>query len=191
MQHLPEYIEIPGEQSQTKVYEYLARPMMCKNCLEYGHTQKHCRYSSPTCGKCGETRHSVTQCSSQRVECHHCGEEHVTGSATCTEYKYQKEILAIQSRHKISRQQARIKLNENKPNFRQSFATIASKTNNSLINVNDKKLNKFEITTPKAQPTLESMNGRSKRQKSNSGNDDDGGEVRKKMAEAVCEDQAT
>ena len=42
---------------------------------------------------------------------------------------------------------------------------------------------------PKVQPTLGSINDRSKRQRSNSG-DDDGGEVKKKMAEAVCEAQA-
>ena len=39
---LPEFIRIPGEAEQTKVCEYKDRPMLCKKCWKYGHTEKRC-----------------------------------------------------------------------------------------------------------------------------------------------------
>ena len=39
-QDLPEYIDIPGEQSRTNVYEYLPKPTICSQCQEYGHTAR-------------------------------------------------------------------------------------------------------------------------------------------------------
>ena len=34
------YLDIPGEQAKTKVYEYYKRPMSCKKCFQYGYTLK-------------------------------------------------------------------------------------------------------------------------------------------------------
>ena len=36
------YLEIPGEEAKTKVYEYYEMPMSFKKCLEYGHMLKRC-----------------------------------------------------------------------------------------------------------------------------------------------------
>ena len=35
MQQLPAFIDIPGEQSETRVVPFRSRPMRCKGCQEY------------------------------------------------------------------------------------------------------------------------------------------------------------
>ena len=36
-------MNIIGEQTLTKVYEYFSKPMICRQCPESGHTVKHCK----------------------------------------------------------------------------------------------------------------------------------------------------
>ena len=54
----PKFLNIIGEQSKTKVFEYFERPMMCQDCLDYGHTTKRCQKSTPICAKCNTKGHS-------------------------------------------------------------------------------------------------------------------------------------
>ena len=54
---LPEYIRIPDESGRTKIYEYNDKPMLCKRCFKYGHTEKRCSSLSYLCGKCAEPGH--------------------------------------------------------------------------------------------------------------------------------------
>ena len=37
---IPEFIEIPGEQAETRVGEFKKMPMLCRNCQEYGYGKK-------------------------------------------------------------------------------------------------------------------------------------------------------
>ena len=39
---LSQYIDIPGEITKTMGYEYKDKPLMCKTCLEYGHSKNRC-----------------------------------------------------------------------------------------------------------------------------------------------------
>ena len=50
---LPYFMDLPGEMMRTRVHEYKQRPMMCKNCLEYGHGKKYCE-KEQRCAKCGD-----------------------------------------------------------------------------------------------------------------------------------------
>ena len=63
-QDLPEYIDIPGEQSRTKVYEYLQKPMICSQCQEYGHTKKYCKSNIIICRWCNCQGHDIEHCNS-------------------------------------------------------------------------------------------------------------------------------
>ena len=40
MQQPPAFIDIPGEQSETRVVPFRSRSTRCKGCQEYGHTVK-------------------------------------------------------------------------------------------------------------------------------------------------------
>jgi hypothetical protein len=132
----PEFIEIAGEQSKTKVYEYISSPMVCAKCLDFGHPIKYCKNNTYICLRCNEPGHSIADCQSSILKCHHCGGDHQTKSNKCPEYKYEKEIQIIQTREKISRQQARINLNKTNPNLKMNFAKITKQqmpTNQSAI----------------------------------------------------------
>ena len=114
----PEYLNIPGEMCLTKVYEYVRTPMQCANCLEYGHPKRICQ-DTQRCPNCAES-HEVepTNVCTKDPSCFHCGLGHKTGNKQCIEYRFEKEVLAIQSKSRVSKAQARIILNQENPNFR-------------------------------------------------------------------------
>ena len=39
---LPAFIDVPGESIRTRVSEYSKRPILCLNCLQYGHSRSVC-----------------------------------------------------------------------------------------------------------------------------------------------------
>ena len=47
--NIPEYLEIPGEQSRTKIYEYFSKPQICSKCLEFRHGVKYCKSTDQIC----------------------------------------------------------------------------------------------------------------------------------------------
>ena len=114
---LPAFLEVPGEQARTKVVEYKRSPLMCRKCQEFGHSQKWC-VNSARCGRCSEEGHETGDCEAREVKCYHCEKDHIAGSRTCLEYKYQEEILAVQVRERVTRNQARIIFDRRNPTFR-------------------------------------------------------------------------
>ena len=89
---LPTFVNIPGEQAKTRVFEYTRNPMICKNCSNYNHTAKYCEQAT-VCSRCGGEGHK----SNQRVndneiiacenpaKCLHCGGPHNVGNKFCRE----------------------------------------------------------------------------------------------------------
>ena len=51
--------------------------------------------------------HGKEDCNNNVVKCQHCKESHEAGSNSCIEYKYQQEILSIQAKERVPRNQAR------------------------------------------------------------------------------------
>ena len=144
-QELPEFLNIPGEQSKTKVYEYIPRPMLCSKCLEYGHTIKHCSSEVEVCARCDTPGHNSTNCNADKRECHHCDAEHSTGYYKCKEFKYQKEIITLQKRHKLSRQQAINMYKTMYPSNDQDYSRVM--TTPILGNRNDVSTNNIPSTS--------------------------------------------
>ena len=72
----------------------------------------------------------AVKCLQQTARCYHCKGEHQTGSRICPEYKYQDEILAIQSREGVSRGQAKVLLDKLSPNFVMNYAAAVKSTEN-------------------------------------------------------------
>ena len=114
---LPHHIEIPGEMMNTKVIEYKQRPLMCRKCLAYGHGKNSCE-KEQRCKKCSESGHDRAECAAQQAKCVHCGGNHETGSETCVEHRYQEEILAVQTKERVSRMQAKSIFDRNNPHFK-------------------------------------------------------------------------
>ena len=80
---MPSYIDLPGEQEKTRVYEYRERPKVCRKCLEYGHRTKFCEKETK-CRLCCQTSHMAVKCLQQTARCYHCEGEHQTGSRICS-----------------------------------------------------------------------------------------------------------
>ena len=111
-------MNIIGEQTLTKVYEYFSKPMICRQCLEYGHTGKLFKQQVATCGKCDAAGHNRDECTSHDIMCHHCGDEHPTASNRCPTYRLEEEIIRVQKRENISRHQARTKILSENPSLK-------------------------------------------------------------------------
>ena len=132
----PYSISIPGERSDCTVSPFLSRPMMCKKCLAYGHTQKRCKKEEPRCKSCSEEGHEMKNCQSQTVKCFHCKEDHQAGSKNCSTQMKEQQILKTVENEKVTFQRAR-QINEAKPIIR----TVTAKT--------PMFVNKLDITWPK------------------------------------------
>lgn len=146
---IPRYVNIPGEQALTHVYELQPRPMMCRNCQDFGHTAKHCR-GIQTCKKCSDQNHSIDNCTSKTLKCYHCCGPHMTGSGNCPEYRYEVEIFTIQTNSRIPRGQAKLQFDREHPNFRISNykeATIRTMPQDNHQNPISSAVNKTTSST--------------------------------------------
>ena len=127
---VPNFVDIPGERAKTKVYEYKRRPMLCHKCQTYGHTEKYCA-GDVLCGCCSVKGHRAAECAAL-PKCNHCGADHITGNKTCPEFRYQEEVLSIQTKEKVPRQQAIILYNQKFPDRSNNYAkAVISRPTNS------------------------------------------------------------
>ena len=125
---LPSYLDIPGETMRTFVHEYKKRPTCCQNCLEYGHPKKICRENT-RCQKCTSLDHTYPPCD-QEDKCMHCSQPHKTGHRTCQKYKVEEDLLAIQAKSRVSRNQAIVIYDQENPSGRtMNFADATNSTN--------------------------------------------------------------
>ena len=84
----PRFIEITGEEAKTKIFEDFERPMRCAK-------------------RCHET---IATCSCKLIKCYHCGEDPQTYSRNCHVLKKEMEVVRVQTKERIPRQQAIRKL---------------------------------------------------------------------------------
>ena len=64
---LPYSIYIPGEETDTKVYPYINKPMLCANFQNYGHTAARCRSTTAICRKCSLPGHMKQNCDDSAI----------------------------------------------------------------------------------------------------------------------------
>ena len=105
--HLPYTIYIPGEESDTKIYPFNNKPMMCHKCQNYGHTAARCRSETLICRRCAAPGHKAEDCDQEtRSKCYHCQENHAAGSRVCSRNHREQIIRNIQSEQKVSQRRA-------------------------------------------------------------------------------------
>ena len=141
---LPKYMDIPGESMKTVVYEYIRRPNHCKKCLNYGHSQRVCR-DQQMCRNCTSTEHSQPSCN-QPTQCLHCPQQHQTGDRKCQRYKVEEEVLAIQAKSLVSRQQAMIIYQREHPGPISTNYAAAVSSNIPSTSISSKSAEKQETT---------------------------------------------
>ena len=123
---MPNYLEIPGESKLIMVHEYKQRPLLCKTCLEYGHSKNVCKEKKPRCENCASMNHETTTCNDIN-KCLHCPRLHKTGDKCCQRYVVEEEVLTIQSKLRVSRNQAFIIYEREHPNSRSTnYAAVTA-----------------------------------------------------------------
>jgi len=126
---LPDFIDILGERSRTKVYEYKPNPMICQKCQEYSHTKNNCKkpIKYAICRRCSDT-HPTEQCPNNELKCFHCGEGHRVGNNSCPKHQIEREILCMQNKYKVNRQQAINRMEAANPNYKTILSKVISTT---------------------------------------------------------------
>ena len=122
---MPNYLDIPGESMKTPVHEYKRLPNLCKKCLEYGHSQRVCRETAEKCINCTSEEHKFPPCDLV-PRCCHCTQTHRTGDKNCQRFKVEQEVIAIQARSRVSRNQAYIIYNREHPNANTNYAAAVA-----------------------------------------------------------------
>ena len=99
------------------VYEYKDKPIMCKTCLAYGHS-KNRGTEEQKCANCGGVNHPVELCTAE-TKYVHCSEDHSAGNIRCKKHRYQEEIIAVQTKERVTNNQAIALLDKQRPTYRQ------------------------------------------------------------------------
>ena len=111
---LPQVIKITDWHHEL-IDLFIPNPMRCMNCKRLGHTKKWCRRTSPTCSKCAEEHHPALGCN-KPLRCVNCSEEHNALERKCPFYQFKCEVVATQTKKRISFPEAE---EEVKERFRQ------------------------------------------------------------------------
>lgn len=90
---------------KVEVQPYIPRPLLCRQCFVYGHTQKVCR-NKPACRKCGGPHSDKLPCL-KPAKCRNCGGKHHPNDKACKVWQQEQSINEMMILHKIPGQQAR------------------------------------------------------------------------------------
>ncbi|XP_058817556.1 uncharacterized protein LOC131680859 [Topomyia yanbarensis] len=94
----PQYIYFGALRVPTRFYYPV--PMLCFNCLEYGHTKARCKGAS-RCQICSAPEHKAEDC--KGVEnCFHCKLGHKPTDRNCPVYKRENEIVKLKAEQGLS-----------------------------------------------------------------------------------------
>ena len=86
----------------AKVSYYIPNPLLCKGCLNYGHTAKKCNSKGTIrCHTCAKIKDEDHLCD-LRPNCKHCGEGHRTNNRDCRERIRQKQITEYMTINKTN-----------------------------------------------------------------------------------------
>ena len=101
----------------VKVDDYKYNPRQCFHCLKFGHISKYCRNANKTCTMCATPGHSSDQCGGE-MKCLHCASQtHKSTDKNCPKYVCETEIINLQMKNRIPRQEAMNKVFEATPQY--------------------------------------------------------------------------
>lgn len=147
----------------NKVELFINKPLICKRCLNYGHTKKFCK-SEEVCYNCTEIKHDDNvKCKQVCKQCKtNASFTHKTADYKCPEYIEQLEIKKTMTIKKITYKEARElknKLNGPKINTEHTQNSTkyadAVKQNLTTTSTTTNKDNKTTTSDPKTSPESE------------------------------------
>ncbi|XP_064109054.1 uncharacterized protein LOC135217255 [Macrobrachium nipponense] len=121
---LPEILSVAWY--QFKVRPYIPSPRQCFHCQMYGHVNTSCRRKAKgeveICVNCGQESHGPC---SNAPKCVNCGGEHPASDKKCERYLFEKEIMAVKTKERISFFEAKQKVASS---FNPGICTFAAVT---------------------------------------------------------------
>ena len=105
-QTLPQKIKILGQSREVR--PFVPKPLQCKSCSKFGHTESKCR-GIAVCAFCSSIDHP-TKWNCGLPKCINCGLEHHARSKDCTFYIYNTELKMLVSRTGMSYKEAKLEL---------------------------------------------------------------------------------
>ena len=127
--------------AQYKLFPYIPRPMQCRRCFNFGHTDKFCRQTNSNCAFCSSPSHDIANCNkkSQQPVCKNCKGNHEASNKSCPIYKETEQALIV-------------RVKEGKT-FAQAVGLVRSRNN---VSVADMKSITVGTTHPAATPSVAS-----------------------------------
>ncbi|XP_055604296.1 uncharacterized protein LOC129752548 [Uranotaenia lowii] len=148
---IPEFIHFGFLRVRTRLYYPL--PLLCRNCLKYGHTKKNC--TSPlSCSKCSSQNHNSEDCKNHPF-CGNCEQEgHSPINRACPIWLAETAALKISTEKYIPIAAAR-KLIQQTNSKQPTFASIVKTTDDHQPKTKDNR---------KSQPSAEKQQTEEKNQ---------------------------
>ena len=84
---------------------YIPLPMRCMKCFKTNHTKKYCNQENELCSQCSRPGHRSNECWYEPL-CANCRGCHNALYRKCPYYEFRKEILATETRQKVTRSEA-------------------------------------------------------------------------------------
>ena len=105
-QELPMKIKVLGQNREVR--PYVPKPLQCKQCCKFGHTQKKCT-NKAICVVCGSEDHP-TNWKCPNIKCSNCGQTHHARSKECVFYLYNTELKLLMNRTGMAAREAKLEL---------------------------------------------------------------------------------
>ena len=106
--------------TRCSVRLYIPRPRRCFKCQGFGHGAVACRREMAVCFNCSQEQHELP-CTRQPL-CANCYEPHPASSTNCRYFKVEAEIVATQTRERISYHEAKRKVKATNIGTNKTFA---------------------------------------------------------------------
>ena len=117
-----------------KVKPFIPSPKRCYYCQMYGHVLTSCRKrlkgEPGICVRCGGAQHENCE---KSPSCFHCKGKHMASSKTCERYVFEKEIMTLKTKERITFREAKARVQEQ---YGPRFNTFSSVLRNSNLNGN-------------------------------------------------------
>lgn len=130
-----------------EVRVFIASPLRCYKCQQYGHGSRNCR-NEPRCFECGQLAHGDEPCSSTKccATCHSLN--HTARSNACPIWQKEKTICSIQATKNVTFSEARRMYNETARQFPTTYANVTASNSKRTCTVGTQT----ESTYPSSEP---------------------------------------
>lgn len=154
-EELPDRVKLCG--ISYRIRQYYPSPLVCGNCLKFGHIKVNCKAEHETCRKCGDTKESMHECSTQ-VACPNCqpGEnEHQPNGKDCKAMMNERLVIQYKVTYRTSWVQARQYVAALDRNGKQTWSNVTKLADQVPPNSQDQQ--QSESNVQKAKETLKKL----------------------------------